>query len=237
MERQDKHARPNPANLRATSILDFGSPVIQEVIEQLAPGDASGARFVRAAHDFVLNAVRPVYTVDELQSASVTFQKKKGSCSQRMACLEALCRAHGVATRVRALWVVGRFWYPRFRYVKAFIPKRILLAWPQFYFEDGWIDVDEIYHPATELVKNASAGFTNDDETLFEAIMHLPIDFLGKSRQCGLSCASTVDLSKFVLADDGFFDTRDELFATLGSFQYSFRGRAFEMVFGGRKSR
>ena len=58
---------------------------------------------------------------------------------------------------------------------------------------------------------------------------------MGKT--CGPACApSKFDLSKFVAADEGFFDTRDEVFARFGSFQTTFRGRIFDAIYGGRAS-
>jgi hypothetical protein len=44
------------------------------------------------------------------------------------------------------------------------------------------------------------------------------------------------DLSSFVLEDEGFFDTRDEILERFGSMQNTIRGRVFEILFGGRKS-
>jgi hypothetical protein len=45
-----------------------------------------------------------------------------------------------------------------------------------------------------------------------------PVDLLGKT--CGMACAKPEhDLSRFVLEDKGFFDTRDEAFERLGSIQ------------------
>jgi hypothetical protein len=67
------------------------------------------------------------------------------------------------------------------------------------------------------------------------AIEHLPIDFQGKT--CRLDCARPEhNLSRFVLRDGGWFDSRDEAFRTLGSFQFTMRGRMFEALYGGRKS-
>ncbi len=194
---------PRSANLKATSILDIDNEEVRRLVENMIEPDQSDRTFVQRAHVRLCQIVRPVYSVNEWQPVSKTLQKEKGSCSQRMACLEAIARAVGVSTRVRALHVSGRFWYPRFWLPRPLIPKRILLVWP--------------------------------GESLFEAIQKTPVDFLGKS--CGLACAKPEhDLSKFVLNDEGFFDTRDEAFERFGSFQNTLRGRAFELVFGGRKS-
>ena len=81
----------------------------------------------------------------------------------------------------------------------------------------------------------ATRGFSNDRESLFEAVQDTPVDFLGKT--CGMACAKPeYDLSRFILDNRGFFDTRDEVFEHLGSFHRTLRGRLFEMVLGGRKS-
>jgi len=39
-----------------------------------------------------------------------------------------------------------------------------------------------------------------------------------------------------VVGDAGFFASRDELFGAVGLFQHTLRGRAFELIYGGRKS-
>ncbi len=162
------------------------------------------------------------------------FEESAGSCSRRMACLEAIARAAGIPTRVRALHVRGTFWYPRFRFLRNLIPKSILLVWPQFFLEGVWVDFDELYSPMSQLAAMASSGFTNYGESLFEAVHHTPVDFFEKT--CGLACARPEhNLSKFILVDQGFFDSRDEAFKQFGSFQQTLRGRLFELFFGGRK--
>ena len=136
---------------------------------------------------------------------------------------------------MHAFAVKGSFWYPRFRLTRAFIPPSILLVWPQFYVENIWLDFDELHAPMGQMVANADRGFTNAGESLFEAVTNKPIDFRGKT--CGLACAKPEhDLSRFLCKTYGVFDTRDEVFDRLGSFQSTFRGRAFEFVFGDRKS-
>lgn len=225
---------PRSANLKATSILDFDSDEVRVLVENMIEPDQSDRTYVQRAHVRICQIVRPVYSVNEWQPVSKTLQMKKGSCSQRMACLEAIARGAGISTRVRALHVSGRFWYPRFWLSRPFIPNRILLVWPQFSLQERWVDLDELYSPVA-LLAATSHGFRNDGETLFEAVQKTPIDFLGKS--CGLACAKPEhDLSRFVLNDEGFFDTRDEAFERFGSFQHTPRGRVFEAVFGGRKS-
>lgn len=224
-------------NLQPTPILDHDNPYMRKLASDLQVFCPSSTAFLRLAHLFLSSAIKPIYTLDEFQPASVTLPKGRGSCSQRMACLETLSRANKIATRVRGLWIDGRFWYPRFYLSRPFIPRRILLAWPQFYIAERWLDFDELYGSTEELAMRSSDGFSNAGETLFEAVAHTAIDFYGKSQQCGVICSTTrFDLSRFVVGDEGLFDTRDELFATFGSLQYSWRGRIFEAVFGGRKS-
>jgi len=226
---------PNSANLKATAILDIGHEDVRSLAESLVQSDPRDRTFLQKAHFHLAQMLRPVYSVDEWQCASRTLQKKRGSCSQRMACLEAVSRAAGIPTRVRALRVKGRFWYPRFRLSRCFIPQQVLLLWPQFFVHDGWLDFDELYAPMAQLSARAGQRFTNDGESLFEAVRSTPVDFLGKT--CGLACARPEhNLAKFIVGDEGFFDTRDEALQHFGSFQHTWRGRAFEVVFGDRKA-
>ena len=225
------------ATLAPTPILDFTHAPCPAIAARLRAEEPSDRGMVRAAHRYLAQAVRPVYTVADLRPASQVLARKRGSCSQRMACLEALARANGVATRVRAFWVDGRFWYPRFRLARPFIPRRILLTWPQFLLDGHWADFDELHGSTAELIAREQAGFTNADETLFDAVSHRAVDWVGKSRDCGVACnAAAIDLSRFMLADEGIFATRDAVFARFGAFQHDWRGRAFELIFGGRKS-
>jgi hypothetical protein len=226
---------PQSANLKGTAILDIDHEVVRNLASTLIQPNQPARSLLQSAHLRLVEMVRPVYSVDEWQPVSKTLQKKTGSCSQRMACLEAVARAAGIPTRVRALHIKGSFWYPRFRLSRWFIPQRILLVWPQFFLERSWVDFDELHAPVAELATAAAHGFRNDGESLFEAVQKTPVDFLGKT--CGLACARPEhDLSKFVLDDAGFFNTRDEAFERFGSFQSTLRGRVFEAVFGGRKS-
>ncbi|HKM90276.1 MAG TPA: transglutaminase-like domain-containing protein [Candidatus Acidoferrales bacterium] len=226
---------PRPANLKPTAILDIDHREVRALAESLIQPNQTNQILLRRAYLQILQTVRPIYGVNEWQPVSQTLCNKQGSCSQRMACLEAVARACGIPTRVRALHVKGSFWFPRFRIVRWFIPRRILLVWPQFFLQGLWVDFDELYSPLAELAATAPQGFRNDGESLFEAVQNTPVDFLGKT--CGLACARPEhNLSKFVLQDSGFFDTRDEAFIRFGSFQHTWRGRIFEAVFGGRKS-
>jgi transglutaminase-like putative cysteine protease len=226
---------PIAANLEATSILDHHNAAVRDLAGRLRGQEPNSRRFLQSAHRYLVDFVKPIYALDELQPASETLRKQSGSCSQRMACLEALSRASGIPTRVRALQVSGRFWYPRFRIFRAFIPTKILLVWPQFFVDGAWVDFDELYGSAADLAKRVEHGFRNDGESVFDAVAHTSVDFMAKT--CSVGCArSSCDLSKFVLADEGFFDKRDEVFQRFGSFQASLRGRIFEILYGGRPS-
>ena len=226
---------PSAANLNATTILDHRNPAISDLAKSLRHESRSERQLLHAAHQFLMELVKPVYSVNELQAASRTLLLKRGSCSQRMACLEAMSRASGIPTRSRALQVSGKFWYPRFSLFRWFMPRKILLIWPQFFLENSWIDFDELYGSCVQLAASARQPFTNDGESIFDAIGHTAVDFMGKT--CSLrSSDAKFDLSKFVLSDAGFFDARDEAFEKYGSFHSTFRGRVFEAIYGGRTS-
>ena len=161
-----------------------------------------------SAHRSVAANIRPVYGLDDRQPVSVTLSRERGSCSQRLAIVEALARRRGIATRVRGLVLRGEFWYPRFRRLHAVIPKSVLLAWPEFLVDGRWQDVSEIVSPA---VVSALEPFTNTgEETLFDAIGRAPISW-GKSVSC-----DCLDFSEFVDRDLGTFESRANLFEAFG---------------------
>ncbi|MFM7107129.1 MAG: transglutaminase domain-containing protein [Planctomycetaceae bacterium] len=234
MERTDLPAAAvTPDNLRPTRILDHASDRVQAVVRRL-PGPSGATRgWLQAAYRLLRDDVRPVYTVDELQPTSVTLAKGRGSCSQRFACLESLARAAGIGTRVRGLWMAGRFWNPRFPLAAPFIPAQILLAWPQFHVDGAWTGVESLFELPARMAERNPLAFANDGETLFDAIDHLAVDFEGTTAACG---AGGCDLSGFVVGEAGLFESRDELFAGSRLFQHTLRGRVFELLYGGRKS-
>ena len=220
-------------NLQPTTILDCAEPGIRLLADQLHEPSPRG--LVQAAHQVLAERLSPIYDLDERQPASITLKKGCGSCSQRMACLEAVSRAAGIPTRVHAFHVDGKFWYPRFPLWRAFIPRSILLFWPQFFLDEGWVDRDELYGSMSQLAATSTIVFSNEGESLFEAVKHAPIDFLGKT--CGLACSRPEqDLSRFVLADEGIFDTRDDALRRFGSLQDTLRGRMFQLLLKGRSS-
>lgn len=220
-------------HLRPTAILDYQSERVQEAISQLPGASQTPLDYLRAAHRFLQANVAPVYTVDELQPTSITLMKRKGSCSQRFACLESFARARGIPTRVRGLWIAGRFWARRFRFTRPFIPRRILLVWPQFQVDGEWLSVEKLFGSLDLLAQQNPRAFANDSEALFDAIEHTAVDFDGETKVCS---EAHCDLSRFALDDAGLFASRDELFRTYRPFQRTIRGVGFEAIFGGRKS-
>ena len=93
--------------------------------------------------------------------------------------------------------------------------------------------MEEMFDAPERLAERNPRGFANDGESLFDAIDHVAIDFEGRTAGCG---AGACDLSGYVVGDAGIFASRDELFAAIPSFQHTLRGRAFELIYGGRKS-
>ncbi|MFH9010822.1 transglutaminase domain-containing protein [Streptomyces sp. NPDC017943] len=217
-------------------------------------GSRAGARIdlLRRAHGVITDAVRPVYSVQDERPVSQVLRRGRGSCSQRLAVLEAVARASGTATRVRGLLVDGAFWYPRFPRMRQIVPDRVVLAWPEFLIEaEGgaasagagenggtgveWLTASEIFGDLSRLNRRDEGGFTNrGPETLFEALSRTAVDWDGVtvcptgtatggtvdaatgSRTGDDVTARSCDLSSYVLADLGRFDSRDELFAQHG---------------------
>jgi transglutaminase-like putative cysteine protease len=203
--------RPDiPGSTNATPILDLHSVGIRELVAR-AHEDAGSTRtldVLAAAHAIIRHEVRPVYSLDESRSASRTLARGAGSCSQRLAILESVARSIGVPTRVRALLVDRSFWYPRFPRLRAFLPDRVLLAWPEFAVEGGWRGASELFGP---IGCHGGAGFANRGaETLFEAVGRCAVDW------DGVASEAEFDLSRFVRVDFGRFTNRDDAFLQLG---------------------
>ncbi|MDI9899984.1 hypothetical protein QM716_08955 [Rhodococcus sp. IEGM 1409] len=199
----------------ATPILDWGNDDVARLYDDIAEGAIQAApEFLVSAHRSVGARIRAVYGLNDQQPASVTLSRGRGSCSQRLAVVEALARRHGIATRARGLVLRGEFWYPRFRHLHGVIPKSVLLAWPEFLIDGSWRDISEIVSPPAlpaVSVDSAVEPFTNSgEETLFDAIGRAPISW-GKSVPC-----NCLDFSEFVERDLGTFDSRDELFEKFG---------------------
>ncbi|MGI5372756.1 transglutaminase domain-containing protein [Streptomyces sp. CA-251387] len=214
-----------------TQILDWQHPYVASLLRRIdlaaeseASGPAEAIAVLRRAHRWIAAGVQPVYSVQDERPVSEVLRRGRGSCSQRLAVLECVARACGVATRVRGLLVDGRFWLPRFPRLHRILPRQVVLAWPEFRLEGlsrtsypaaPWLTVSELFGGLDELSRDQGGGFTNDGaETLFEALSRTAIDWDG-----GVACpaaGATCDLSGHVLADLGHFDSRDELFARHG---------------------
>ena len=220
-------------DLAATSILDFESPSLLQLHAQLSESATSDLEFLHKAHRYLTSTVTPVYSLNEWQPASKTLLLRRGSCSQQMACLEALARAHRIPTRVRALWIKGAFWRKRFPILSPVLPRRVLLLWPEFFVEGKWVSFEELFASVQELACSSAKPFLNNAETVFEAIENQAVDFFGKS-VAGPCEYKTVDLRSWVIADDSYFATRDEALARYGSLHDTLKGRIFEAVFGNR---
>jgi hypothetical protein len=193
-----------------THILDHATVGIRDLTRraQEESGSPHPLDVLAAAHAIIRDEVRPVYSLHESRPASRTFARGAGSCSQRLAILESVSRSIGVPTRVRALLVDRSFWYPRFPRLRLFLPDRVLLAWPEFAVEGGWRGASELFGP---IGCHGGSGFANHGaETLFEAVGRCAIDW------DGIASDDEFDLSRFVRADFGRFNHRDDAFGRLG---------------------
>jgi hypothetical protein len=215
------------ATLQPTPILDYDSVELQQILARLSEGKPSPREFVQKAHLHLSDVMRPIYSVAEKQPTSETVRLNGGSCSQRMACLEALARGYGVRTRVRGLWLSKAFWKERLPLLEPLMSKT-LMPWPQFWLDEKWVDFDEIFDSISNLCLHVTHPFTNAGMSLFDAVRSQPVDLLGKSTK--------YNLTKFVLGDEGFFDTRDELLDKLDDRTW-LGTLIFNTVYGGKPVR
>jgi hypothetical protein len=183
------------------------------MLAELAEAGLGERELVQQAHALIAARVVPTYAVYEGRPASRTLRSGRGSCSQRLALLEAVARGSRIRTRARGLLVDGSFWYPRFPRLRFAVPDVVVLAWPEFWLEQRWVSASDLFGPAGSVV--GAHGFTNvGGETLFDAIRRTAVDWDGTSRVAG--APSVCDLSGAVASDLGTFNSRDELFAAHG---------------------
>ena len=200
-----------------TQILDWQEAGVRAFVQSVrrAAGPENDALLLRAAHQRISSQIRPVYSVNDARPVSRVLARGRGSCSQRLALLEAVARSTGISTRVRGLVVDGSFWYPRFPRLRALVPDSVLLAWPQFRSGGSWVDSSELFGTLAERADGDSPGFTNTGgETLFEALPRTALDWEGRTSELG-TCPGC-DLSARVLCDLGFYGSRDLLFREQG---------------------
>jgi hypothetical protein len=191
-----------------TRVLDWKSDAVAALERRIAGRpDQLALNWLRNAHVEVRSLIRPVYALNDTQRTSKTLRRGRGSCSQRLAVLEALARRHGIQTRVEGISVDGRFWYPRFPRASWLVPQRVVLAWPEFHIDGQWVAVGELF----ESDSAQASAFTNaGEDTLFDAIGRTGIAWRG-------DCSEGVcDLSGHVLESFGYFDDRDSLFERHG---------------------
>lgn len=193
-----------------TPILDFGSPIVEEFVSLLDDlGDMVPRDKVVVFHGLIARETVAVYGLEETQPVSTTIANRRGSCSQRLAVLEALARRAGIATCVEGIVVAGSFWYPRFPYMRPFLPREVVIAWPSFPLDDEWVDVSAVIHRTDD---DTFCVFENRGEaTLFDALPSAPISW-----SAATSDAPCNDFSAFVLRSLGIFDSRDQLFEAHG---------------------
>ncbi|MGQ0844766.1 MAG: transglutaminase domain-containing protein [Sporichthyaceae bacterium] len=209
-------SRSTPGSTDPTGILDWHSAEVQALTATVEQAWADPREGLRSAHTLISGAVPAAYALDDAQPASRTLRRGRGSCSQRMAVLEAVARANGTPSRVRGLLVDGRFWLPRFPRLRQLVPHAVVLAWPEFAVEDSWVNFSELFLPWHELPADPSAAFGNSGpQTLFDAPTCRTVDWEGRTSAAS-GAPSACDLSSRVLADLGWFDDRDELFARYG---------------------
>ncbi|MDQ0092171.1 transglutaminase-like domain-containing protein [Paeniglutamicibacter psychrophenolicus] len=210
-----------------TPILDGGDPVLLETAARLRAGTGSDLEFLREAHRWIQQRIRPVYSLNETQPASVTLAKGRGSCSQRIALLEALARGAGIATRSEALLIHGSFWHPRFRYLRRAVPQHILIVWPDFRLDSGWLNLSDLF---VADAKNPAPAFANQGaETLFDAIA------TGSAHWVASGCAEGSCMPAELAQIDrslGRFADRDAVFARYGQNLPGILRVVLEPVFG-----
>ncbi|MGY4718573.1 transglutaminase domain-containing protein [Naumannella huperziae] len=202
----DKHVASS-SNVSPTPILDFTHENVAKLARRALESASTPppTKFLGAAHKVIAESIRPVYSVNEELPASRVIGRGFGSCSQRLAVLEAVARSAGIPTRARGFVVRGEFWRPRFRVPRVLMPREVLLCWPDFCIDDQWVTCGEIFCGPGNACE--AQAFTNSGpETLFEAIRNRQVSWTKPG-----TGSATGDLSAWVIRDLGTFSSRDAL--------------------------
>lgn len=224
-------------HLAPTPILDHDHPDVAQLADDLGRGRLPTRDYLRAAHQHLLDHLKAVYDLEEHLPVSKILAQGTASCSQRIACFEALARAGGVGTRVKTRFLTGAYWAPRLPLLKPFLRKPSLIPWPQFELDGRWVDFEEVFGTLEELAPATRRRFTNRGESMFEAIGHSVVDFSGKLKKAGHPRGVELDLSEFVAEERETFDSRDAMFERYDAEPSAIGRLMFNTVYGGRPIR
>ncbi|WP_431897190.1 hypothetical protein [Nonomuraea sp. bgisy101] len=70
----------------------------------------------------------------------------------------------------------GAFWFPRFPCLRAVVPPDTVLAWPEFWIDEGWVPVSKLYDGLCLV-----SGFSNCTETFYDAVARTAVEWDGTS--------------------------------------------------------
>lgn len=138
--------------LRATALLDFGSPGLRAIVEQLRWWDLDPGDRIGAVYDFVRNEIPFGYNVSDDLPASTVLAQGYGQCNTKTTLLMALLRGSGVGCRLRGATIDKRLQHGvMVEPMYWFAPRSILHSWAEVLVGQRWVGLEGVILDAAYL--------------------------------------------------------------------------------------
>jgi transglutaminase-like putative cysteine protease len=134
MELLKKQATERTTYLKATKLLDFNTPIIQQLVEDRGWRAMNTVQAVGSIYDFVRDEILFGYNTDDAISASQVLTDGYGQCNTKANLFMALLRSAGIPNRIHGFTInkalqkgaITGIWY-------QLAPENILHSWVELY--------------------------------------------------------------------------------------------------------
>ena len=145
MELLKKQATERTTYLKATKILDFNTPIIQQLVEDRGWRAMNTVQAVGSIYDFVRDEILFGYNTDDAISASQVLTDGYGQCNTKANLFMALLRSAGIPNRIHGFTInkalqkgaITGIWY-------QLAPENILHSWVEVLVGDEWFNLEGI---------------------------------------------------------------------------------------------
>ncbi|WP_315121190.1 transglutaminase-like domain-containing protein [uncultured Clostridium sp.] len=131
--------------LKQTTLLDFNTPSIQDLIINKGWKDLEEEEKIKAVYDFVRNEIKFGYNRSDDILASEVLKDGYGQCNTKSILLMALLRALGIPCRIHGFYIDKKMQKGALTGITyLFAPKKIVHAWTEVYFNNQWVALEGV---------------------------------------------------------------------------------------------